>query len=287
MTFSIVARLESPGSSPEWGVAVASKFLAVGAAVPWARAGAGALATQALANLAYGPEGLSRLERGEDATSVVRALTEADSEREQRQLGVVDARGGAASYTGRECLPWAGSRPGDGFCCQGNILTGPDVVEAMSEAFEGAAGRLVHRLMRALEAGDEAGGDRRGRQAAAVLVVRERGGYGGMTDTSVDLRVDDHGAPVSELARLTDLHELYFPHEDDLEFVSINEQLAAELRSLLARRGYRVASGDGAYDEELKRALFDYAGTENLEERWSDEALIERKVLDHLRGAPQ
>ncbi|CAN5724127.1 hypothetical protein BH18ACT15_BH18ACT15_11970 [soil metagenome] len=154
----------------------------------------------------------------------------------------------------------------------------------MGEAFETGAGRLAHRLMRALEAGDSAGGDRRGRQSAAILVARERGGYGGLTDTAVNLRVDDHASPVTELARLLDLNELYFPHEDDLEFLPIDEPLAAELRSLLQRSGYLDDGREGPYDDDLKAALLHYAGTENLEERWSDDARIERRVLYHLRN---
>ena len=168
MTFSIVA-YDNSVSPPEWGVAVASKFLAVGAVVPWARAEAGALATQAFANLAYGPDGIERLGNGEEAQSVVDALTQADESREDRQLGVVDAAGRAATFTGSQCFDWAGGRTGDGYCCQGNILTGPEVVDRMAEAFENATGDLATRLLEALAAGDAAGGDRRGKQSACLL----------------------------------------------------------------------------------------------------------------------
>ncbi|HYY43663.1 MAG TPA: DUF1028 domain-containing protein, partial [Actinomycetota bacterium] len=178
MTFSIVAWDPLPHGGPEWGVAVASKFLAVGSAVPWAQANAGALATQAFANLAYGPDGLARLARGQAAARVVSELTAADEGRDHRQLGVVDARGGAHTFTGAECMEWAGGVAGDGFCCQGNILAGPEVIERMADAFRSSDGALAHRLLRALKAGDEAGGDRRGKQAAALYVVREGGGYG-------------------------------------------------------------------------------------------------------------
>ena len=283
MTFSIVARQESDTLPPEWGVAVASKFLAVGAAVPWARAGAGAVATQALANLAYGPDGLALLAQGLSADEVVTALTGADDGRDDRQVGVVDATGQAATFTGTRCLDWAGGRTGEGYCCQGNILTGPEVVDDMALAFERANGDLATRLLDALAAGDQAGGDSRGRQGAALLVVREGGGYGGGSDVAVDLRVDDHPAPVDELRRLLSLHELYFPRPDALTFVEVDGPLAAELRRLLSARGYR-AGVSGEWGPELRDALFAYVGTENLEERWYEGPRVEQRVLEHLRG---
>lgn len=276
MTFSIVAWDPESGSGPEWGIAVASKFLAVGSAVPWAAAGKGAIATQALANLGYGPGGLELLGEGAGAEEVVERLTGADDEREHRQLGVVDASGGAATYTGSECLDWAGGRTGDGYCCQGNILTGPDVVEAMAEVFEATEGELAVRLLAALRAGDDAGGDKRGRQSAAVLVVREGGGYGGTIDIAVDLRVDDHVAPIDEIERLWDLNRLYFPRPEDLDFLPLDEALAAELKGSLDSLGY---------DGSLEEALFAYVGTENLEERWTEDGRIERGIVEHIRGA--
>jgi uncharacterized Ntn-hydrolase superfamily protein len=283
VTFSIVAYSTSESLPPEWGIAVASKFLAVGSAVPWARAGAGAIATQALANLAYGADGLDLLAAGGSATEVVATLTSADEGRDDRQLGVVDASGAAATFTGARCLDWAGGRTGDGFCCQGNILTGPDVVDAMVAAFEDARGSLAPRLLAALRAGDEAGGDRRGRQSAALLVVREKGGYGGAIDRAVDLRVDDHQRPVEEITRLLTLHELYFPRADELVWVDVDDVLADELRRLLDARGYSPGSLEGPYDRSLRGALFAYVGTENLEERWIEEPRIEQRVLSHLR----
>lgn len=283
MTFSIVA-CDARAATPEWGVAVASKFLAVGAVVPSARAAVGAIATQALANLAYGPDGLALLEAGRSAEEVVQELTEHDEGRDDRQLGVVDARGKAVTFTGKGCFDWAGGRTGNGYCCQGNILTGPEVVDAMAMAFEGTGGDLATRLLEALAAGEAEGGDRRGRQSAALLVVREGGGYGGGTDRAVDLRVDDHAEPVRELARLFALHGLYFPARDTLDFIEIDDSLAAELRALLAGKGYPAGVGSGPYDKALKDALFDYVGTENLEERWSDDVRIERRVLEHLRS---
>jgi uncharacterized Ntn-hydrolase superfamily protein len=285
MTFSIVAcDLDTP-SGPEWGVAVSSYFLAVGTLVPWARAGVGAVATQAMANVSYGPEGLEQMASGRAAAEVLRALTDADPERDHRQVAAVDAAGTAAAFTGRECLPWAGSRSGAGYSCQGNLLTGSDVVEAMADAFEGGRGELAERLVLALEAADEVGGDARGKQAAALVVVREGAGYLGGGDRAVDLRVDDHPEPVEELRRLWGVHGFYFPRPEHLEFVPIDAEVAAELRGALAARDYSPGHGDG-YDEGLKRALFDYVGTQNLEQRWTDGNAIERRVLEHLSGSP-
>ncbi|MDP9226530.1 MAG: DUF1028 domain-containing protein [Actinomycetota bacterium] len=283
MTFSIVAR-DAGGTTPEWGVAVASKFLAVGNVVPWARAGVGAVATQALANLAYGPDGLALMENGNEASAAVQAVTEADDEREHRQVGMVDSQGRAATYTGDQCFDWAGGRVGDGYCCQGNILAGQSVVEEMAEAFEASQEEFPLRLLTALLAADRAGGDRRGRQSASVLIVREGGGYGGGSDKAVDLRVDDHPDPVPELQRLFSLHRLYFPRPEDLHFLDIDSVMAGEVRRLAARLGYDSKADAEGYDDSLKRALFAYVGTENLEERWTEEPKIEIGVLEHLRG---
>lgn len=276
MTFSIVAWDPNSDPSPEWGVAVASKFLAVGAAVPWARANAGAIATQATANLAYGPDGLRLLAAGISAPDVVRRLTEPDEDRAHRQLGVVDSTGGAASFTGAECFEWAGGVTGEGYCCQGNILAGPEVVASMANVFESTGGDLATRLLAGLRAGDDAGGDRRGRQSAALYVAREGGGYGGSIDRAVDLRVEDHPDPVPELERLIGLQRLYFPRPADLEFVDIDDALGAEITDRLLRLGYRRG---------LEEALFAFMGTENLEERAGREGQIERRVLDFLRQA--
>ncbi len=281
MTFSIVAWDPDSKPAPEWGVAVASKFLSVGAVVPWARAGAGAVATQALANVSYGPEGLGRLERGDGAAGVVAGLTGADGQRAHRQLGVVDARGRVESFTGDECLSWAGGLVAEGFCCQGNILAGPEVVEEMARAFRATEGQLAVGLLAALAAGDKAGGDRRGRQSAALLVVREGGAYGGGTDKAVDLRVDDHAEPIPELHRLFDMHRLLFPRPNELRFVDVDVDLAATMRSALSSLGYDSEPAAG-YDVSLRAALFGFVGTENLEERWTDEARVDRGVLDHL-----
>lgn len=278
MTFSIAAADLGAVPAPEWGVAVASKFLAVGSCVAWARAGVGAVATQALANMSYGPDGLHMLRSGHPAEAVVERLTQADEGRAHRQLGVVDASGGAASFTGGACFDWAGGVAGQGYCCQGNILSGPGVVDAMSEAFTSSTGELAVRLLSALEAGEAAGGDRRGRQSAALLVVREGGGYDGRNDIAVDLRVDDHSDPIPELRRIFGLHRLLMPRPEDLDFLPVDDALGGELRSLLGLP-------PGGYDAGVRAALREYVGTENLEERWSDENVVERGILEHLRAA--
>jgi uncharacterized Ntn-hydrolase superfamily protein len=256
VTFSIVA---TDGSA--WGVAVASKFLSVGNAVPAAKAGVGAIATQSYANLAYRPEGLALLADGQSAQQTLDTLTAADEHRAQRQAGIVDAAGGAATFTGDECHAWAGGITGPGVAIQGNILTGPDVVEAMHQTWLGSVTTdpLAKRLLAALAAGDSAGGDRRGRQSAAILVVTPGGGYGGGSDVQVDLRVDDHATPIPELARLLDLHDLYFGQVDPSSALPLEGDLATEVRAKLAALGHD--------DGDLDRALADWAGVENLEER--------------------
>ena len=279
MTFSIVGW--DPFAGPEWGVAVASKFLSVGAIVPWAKAGVGVIATQAFANLAYGPDGLDLLESGSDASSTVDALLEDDELRSQRQVGIVDAQGGSATNTGEACIEWAGGRTGLGYACQGNILTGPEVVASMAGSFESSEGTLARRLLTALAAGDAAGGDRRGRQSAALLVVRAGGGYVGVSDVAVDLRVDDHDDPMSELDRLMGVHELLFPNPALLDWVEIETPLPARIRRALTARGISTGTGRG-YSDDLRAALRSWVGMENLEHRWSDEAKIDRTVLEIL-----
>jgi len=210
-TFSIVARDPETG---DLGIAVASKFLAVGAVVPWARADLGAVAMQSFANVAYGPDGLALLATGKSATEALAMLTKADERAAFRQAGIVDAKGRAATFTGERCKPWAGGKIGDGWTAQGNLLAGAGVVEAMGTAFDKARavgeGELAEWLLAALAAGDAAGGDKRGRQSAALLVVRAKGGYAGGNDRYIDLRVDDHGAPAAELRRLLKLHREVF-----------------------------------------------------------------------------
>ncbi|RLV48929.1 DUF1028 domain-containing protein [Nocardioides mangrovicus] len=276
MTFSIVARADDgPTGEPEWGVAVASKFLAVGSAVPAAVAGIGALATQASANVTYKPLGLAMLDEGATAQVALDRLLEDDEGRAHRQAGIVDSDGNAATFTGADCLDWAGglsgSTEGGGFAVQGNILAGPEVVEQMREAYEASTGQaLVHRLLAALAAGDAAGGDRRGRQSAALLVVREGAGYDGLDDVAVDLRVDDHPEPIPELARLVDLHALYLTASTEEEKVPVTPELADELLDRAQALGY---------DD------FDaWVGASNYEMRVGD-GWVDRVVLELLREA--
>jgi len=271
-TFSIVA-FDPPTAS--FGIAVQSKFLAVGAVVPWALAGIGAIATQARANTTYGPEGLALLESGMSAEDVVKRLTDADRDRDQRQLGVVDRLGHSAAYTGRACLDWAGQRCGENFTCQGNILAGPAVVEGMARGYTDAAGPFPERLVAALAAGQEAGGDRRGKESAALLVVREKGGYAGLSDRAVDLRVDDHPDPISELARILALHRLYFSPVRKEDAVPLDGVLKQEMAEGLRALGYE----SGSFEEALAR----FVATENFESRGQGAGFIDRPVLNYFR----
>jgi uncharacterized Ntn-hydrolase superfamily protein len=250
---------------------VASKFLAVGAAVPAARAGVGALATQAWANLAYRADGLSSLADGHSAQETLDALTTADDRREQRQVGVVDAHGRAATWTGARCHRWAGGISDTDVAIQGNILTGPEVVAAMHDAWRATPQEpLARRLLAALEAGDSAGGDSRGRQSAALLVVTPDGGYGGGSDVFVDLRVDDSASPIPELHRLLDLHDLYFGKPDPATLLRLEGELASEVERRVRQLGYADLDA--------------WMGVENYEER-AVAGSIDPLVLEKLREA--
>ena len=278
-TFSIAAFDPETGSL---GVAVQSKFLAVGSVVPWARAGAGAVATQAMANYNYGPRGLDLMAEGRTAEETVEALTSSDEGRDHRQLGVVDAQGRTATYTGAECFDWAGGVTGEHYAAQGNILVGHETVDAMARAYEGIGGDLAARLLAALGAGQEAGGDSRGEQSAALLVVREGGGYGGDNDRVIDLRVDDHPHPIRELIRIRDLHTLYFGETGPEDVVAIDGDVREQVVESLRRRGYlREVDPD---DEALYKALTVFMGTENFEEREQARGYLDRAVLEFMRG---
>lgn len=279
-TFSIVGCDPATG---DVGVAVQSKFLAVGAVVPWARGGVGAVATQAWANTSYGPRGLDLLAAGLAPADALTQLTRDDMRPLQRQAGIVDAQGRSASYTGPECPPWAGGVAGLHFAAQGNILVGPETVQAMARSFAATSGALAHRLLHALAAGQRAGGDRRGQQSAALLVVRAGGGYGGFNDRMIDLRVDDHPQPIEELGRLLTLHELFFLKPEPADLLDVDEAIARELQELLTRTGDYHGPITGAYDEATRAALEDYAGRENLEERLQPDARLDRHVLAYLR----
>jgi len=279
-TFSIVAYDPANG---DLGVAVQSKFLAVGAVVPWARAGVGAIATQSYANTRYGSEGLRLLAEGLSAQETLARLLADDGGRELRQVGIVDAQGRAAAFTGGQCFGWAGHRVGPHYACQGNILVGEAPVEAMASTFEESKGPLADRLLAALAAGQAAGGDRRGQQSAALLVVREKGGYGGFNDRYLDLRVDDHPQPIAELQRLLELHKLYFGQTPEEELLPLEEELTRELQKMLRMLGHYEGPLHGRYDEATREALSAWAGFENLEERLSPDARIDPVVIGFLR----
>jgi uncharacterized Ntn-hydrolase superfamily protein len=271
-TYSIAACDLDTG---QWGVATQSKFLAVGSVVTWAEPHAGAVATQAYANPRYGPEGLALLRGGLPADEVVKRLTSADDGRDHRQLGLVDREGRSASFTGSECFDWAGGRTGPGYAAQGNILVSAGTVDALAETFERTAGSpLAERLLDCLDAAQAAGGDSRGQQSAALLVVEKDGGYANLSDVVIDLRVDDHERPLEELRRLYGLHQAIYGQTPREEWVPVDEQLADELRERLARLGYQGELGD---------ALFRWAGNENLEERVDGAEAIDPVVLEELR----
>lgn len=279
MTFSIVAADTEAG---DWGVAVASKFLAVGAVVPWARAGIGAVATQAWANTDFGPRGLDLMAAGSSAPKALDRLVLDDEGRDDRQAGIVDARGLAASFTGDRCMDWAGGRTGRGFACQGNILVGEQVVAAMSEAFTAADGDLVDRLLAALVAGDAAGGDRRGRQSAALLVVREAGGYEGRNDRYVDVRVDDHPRAVAELARVFDVYDREVLVRND-PLLDASRELVTEIQRRLASRGLYSGPANGAFEDPTRLALSEFAGAFNLEGRLRADDRLSEALVRELR----
>jgi len=278
-TFSIVA---FDAATQSWGVAVASKFPAVGALVPWARAGSGAVATQALANTSYGPNGLELLSQSLDAETVLNRLLAEDSDKENRQLGLVDSQGRAATFTGQKCMHWAGGLSGDGYAIQGNILAGPQVVEAMEAAFHRAGGEFAGRLHTALLAGDRAGGDRRGRQSAALIVVKAQGGYGGYTDRMLDYRVDDDSDPVLKLGGLVEIHYLYFGKSPESERLYLNGEPLHEMQNLLQQLGY-LKETSGVYDPPTRGAFRAFTGNENFEERCDPSVgWIDRPVYDYL-----
>ncbi len=274
MTFSIVAcDLEEE----TWGVAVASKFPAVGAVVPWAQAGVGAVATQSFANTSFGPRGLAMLATGLSAQETLERLLEDDPDKELRQVGLVDAKGGSATFSGTGCFAWAGGVSRKGYAIQGNILAGENVVPAMEETFLKAQGNLPARLHTALLAGDRAGGDKRGRQSAAIYVVKAKAGYGGFLDRWLDYRVDDHEDPVPRLGELLDMHDLYFGKSKEEDRLEITGTRYEQVNEILAQQGYLK---DG---KSFAEALTEFIGNENFEERADPQALwIDGPVWNYL-----
>ncbi|WP_462410975.1 DUF1028 domain-containing protein [Neobacillus sp. Marseille-QA0830] len=278
MTFSIV------GYDPvekEWGIAVQSKFLGVGAVVPWARAGAGAVATQSYANTAYGPKALTLMEQGKSAQEALELLLADDPDKEMRQVGLIDAEGNGATFTGSACYDWAGGVTGPHFAAQGNILVDERTVARMAETFQTAEGTLAERLLAALGAGQEAGGDSRGKQSAALLVVKEKGGYGGFNDRYIDLRVDDHPEPIKELIRIYQLQQLYFAPSNPEKVAAVEGAIREEVIRQLARQGY--LPGQEATDEVLYKAITTYLHSENFEMREQKTGWIDLEVLEFMK----
>lgn len=273
-TFSIVGRDPHTG---DIGIAVQSKFLSVGSVVSWVNASAGAVATQSWANTRFGPEGLRLLAEGLSAQAALDRLLAADKGAKYRQVGIVSRDGSSATFSGDDCLPWAGGKAGPNWAAQGNILTGPEVVDAMARVFLETEGDLAHRLCEALDAGQEAGGDSRGKQSAALYIAREGGGYGGLSDRYIDLRVDDHPEPIQELKRLLGLWRLYFEKPKAEDLLPLQGALLDEVRSHLSRLGYLK---EGVPLPEAMRA---WVGVENFEERYVSPDQIDRQILEHLR----
>jgi uncharacterized Ntn-hydrolase superfamily protein len=254
---------------------VQSKFLSVGSVVPWAEPHVGAIATQAYANPRYGPNGLELLRQGLSAQEVVDKLTSGDDGRDHRQLGIVDGQGRAATYTGSECMDWAGGRTGEGYAAQGNILVSKETVDALAETFESSSGPLAERLIDCLAAAQEAGGDSRGQQSSALLVVERDGGYARMSDVVVELRVEDHERPIEELRRIYTLHDEIFGKTPRRLWLDVDDALAAELVERLAKLGY---------EGELEDSFTSWTGKENLEDRVDGIEQIDPVVLEALRS---
>lgn len=280
MTFSIVAFDARTG---DLGVAVQSKFPNVGISIPFARAGVGAIATQSYCNTSFGPRGLALLENGASPQQVLEILIAGDPQRDDRQVGIIDAQGRTASFTGDRCFDWAGNREGQHCTAQGNTLAGPQVVEEMVRTFEGSSGSLTERLIAALHAGQAGGGDRRGQQSAALIVKRAGGGYGGFDDRYVELSVCDHTTPIAELERLYGIHRLTYLQSDPDRLVRIDGTIARELQEILRARGFPHGQAQGAFDTEMRRGLHDFMGWENYDARMRDDDLIDLEVLDDIR----
>ncbi len=279
-TFSLVARDVSNG---DLGVIVQSKFPAVGSVVPWAEADVGAIATQAWANVSYGPRGLVLLRDGQSARATLKVLIESDEGSQHRQIGIVDAKGEVAVHTGKECMDWAGHVTGDGYTCQGNILAGEAVVVDMAEAYETTEGDLIDRMLAALKAGQAAGGDRRGMQSAALFVVRTEGGYEGGNDRYVDVRVDEHPRPIEELERIFKIYDMtLLSREDVSNLYPIGGPIATRIQGVLYDLGFlKEVSFDQDWTQEAEAALQEWTNTNNFENKYV-EGKIWKSVLDYL-----
>lgn len=263
MTFSIVAY---DSKKKEWGVAVQSKFIAVGSIVPFAKVNVGAVATQAWANTSYGPKSLALLEQGMTAEETIKIITQHDEKREHRQVGIVDSFGNVASFTGKKCFDWAGHVSGENYTCQGNILVSEDTVLAMSHAYRETSGDLVEKLLAALEEGQEAGGDSRGKQSAAILIVKEEGAYDGGTDRYINVRVDEHEHPIKELRRVFELYDLSLLKRDDPDDkVKLSGDIMKTIKEVLKKDGFFDGEINTKYDDVTKESLQKWMHTNNFE----------------------
>ncbi len=281
-TYSLAARDPRNG---DFGIVVQSKFPAVGVMVPWAKADIGAIATQAWANTSYGPRGLELLKKRKSASETLRILLSDDDNAEHRQVGIVDAKGNAIAHTGDECMEWAGHLTGNGFTCQGNILTGEAVIVSMVEAYEQTEGDLIDRLFASLKAGQAAGGDRRGMQSAAILVVREKGGYEGGTDRYVDVRVDDHQDPIKELERVFGVYDMtLLSREDPSRLLPIEGDIALRIQQALQAHGFLEEIAEGHFPNTAVAALREWTNINNFENKWRDDGKIWKSVFDYLVG---
>ncbi|MEA2070565.1 MAG: DUF1028 domain-containing protein [Asgard group archaeon] len=281
MTFSIVAY---DPENKEWGVAVQSKFVAVGTVVPFAKANVGAIATQANANTSYGPKGLAMLKAGLSAAEVIEVLTTNDPQKEERQVGVVDRDGNAASFTGSNCFDWAGHFIGKNFCCQGNILVSEETITAMASAYKETAGDLVEKLFAALEAGRDAGGDKRGKESAAILIVKEEGAYDGGTDRYVDIRVDEHPHPIKELRKVFDVYNLCLLKRDDPDdILKLESNVLETVLRVLKRDGFYDGSINQSYNKKIKNTLSKWFHTNNFEVKERDDDYIVGSVYRFMK----
>ena len=280
MTFSIVAY---DPKNKEWGVAVQSKFIAVGSIVPFAKANVGAIATQAWCNTTYGPNGLALLEQGLTAEETVSLLTKHDAKREHRQVGIVDSYGDVAAFTGEKCFDWAGHVIGEHYACQGNILVSEETVYAMSHGFKETKGDLVEKLLVALEEGQEAGGDNRGKQSAAILIVKEHGAYDGGTDRYVDVRVDDHEHPIKELRRVFELYDLSLLNRDDPDDkIKLEKDVMKTIKEVLKLDGFYEGEIDDKYDEQTKASLTKWMHTNNFEVKEREDGYMWGSVYRYI-----
>lgn len=281
MTYSIVAY---DPIKKQWGVAVQSKFVAVGSLVPYARANIGAIATQAYVNTSYGPKGLEFLQQGMTAQEVINKLTSEDSNSSQRQVGIIDSYGNAASFTGEDCYDWAGHYIGKNYACQGNILASEKVINDMSKAFENAKGDLVEKLFEALEAADAAGGDKRGRESAAILIVQERGAYDGGTDNYIDIRVDEHPDPINELHKVFSIYDLCILNRDDpKDIVRIENEVLSIILDELIDSGFYSGERVDKYTPTIQSAFTKWLHTNNFEVKEREDDYIFQSVYKYIK----